>query len=107
MSERQIKTAVRVANVPADVFEAAVESDDPPTVTHLAELGTKTKPAAEKFPEATHVIGVLHELAAFCAAHDAAIVGRAVLPHETRSLRGDAAALETWIRIFLHHLPER
>jgi hypothetical protein len=106
MSKDQEKQAVRVANVPADVFEAAVESDDPPTVTHLAELGTKTKPAAEKFPEATHVIGVLHELAAFCAAHDAAIVGRAVLPHETRSLCADAAAVGSWLRLFLDHLPE-
>ncbi len=34
MSERQIKTAVRVANVSVEDFEAAVESDAPPTVTH-------------------------------------------------------------------------
>ena len=31
MSGRQVKTAVRVANVPANAFEAAVESDDPRT----------------------------------------------------------------------------
>jgi hypothetical protein len=31
MSERQVKTAVRVANVPAKAFEFAVESDAPPT----------------------------------------------------------------------------
>jgi hypothetical protein len=106
LSKDQEVQAVRVANVPTAEFEAAVESDDPPTVTRLAELGTKTKPAAEKFPEATHVIGVLHELAAFGAAHDAAIVARAVLPHEIRSLRADAAIVDTWIRIFLNHLPE-
>ncbi|TBF29313.1 hypothetical protein [Rhizobium ruizarguesonis] len=32
MSERQAKTAVRVANVPAEEFERQVESDTPPTV---------------------------------------------------------------------------
>jgi hypothetical protein len=42
LSERQTKTAVRVANIPADEFEATVESDDPPTVTALAQRRTKT-----------------------------------------------------------------
>ncbi len=35
LSERQRKTALRVASVPADVFEYQVESDSPPTVTKL------------------------------------------------------------------------
>ena len=39
MSERQRITAVRVANVPEDAFELAVESEHPPTVTALAEQG--------------------------------------------------------------------
>jgi hypothetical protein len=37
LSQRQHKTAVRVANVPDAEFEAAVESPTPPTVTELAE----------------------------------------------------------------------
>jgi len=44
MSERQIKTAIRVANVPADEFERQVESSTPPTVTALAKQGTKPAP---------------------------------------------------------------
>ncbi|MCK9543966.1 MAG: hypothetical protein M0R03_18255 [Novosphingobium sp.] len=32
LSKRQQVTAVRVANVPDEVFEEAVESDTPPTV---------------------------------------------------------------------------
>lgn len=39
MSKRQQVTAVRVARVPEQEFEQAVESDDPPTVTELAERG--------------------------------------------------------------------
>ena len=36
MSEHQQLQAVRVANVPDDAFQAAVEGDKPPTVTALA-----------------------------------------------------------------------
>src|SRR5215471_17924398 len=41
MSRRQAKTAVRVNSVPRDQFEAMVEGDSPPTITKLAEIGTK------------------------------------------------------------------
>jgi hypothetical protein len=41
MSERQRKTAVRVANVPEADFEEQVESDTPPTVTKLAQQGKR------------------------------------------------------------------
>jgi len=41
ISEKQRVTAVRVANVPDAEFDAAVESDDPPTVTQLSEMGRK------------------------------------------------------------------
>lgn len=40
LSERQAKTAIRTANVPDTQFETLVESETPPTVTKLAELGT-------------------------------------------------------------------
>jgi hypothetical protein len=45
LSERQRKTAARVANVPAAEFEAAVESDSPPTIGELAERGIQKKTA--------------------------------------------------------------
>ena len=41
MSKRQEVTAVRIANLPEGDFEAAVESDAPPTVTALAGMGGK------------------------------------------------------------------
>jgi len=40
LSERQKDTALRVASVPREEFERVVESDNPPTVTELAERGT-------------------------------------------------------------------
>ena len=36
LSERQRKTALRVANVPEPEFHQAVESETPPTITQLA-----------------------------------------------------------------------
>ena len=38
-SQRQKETAVRVANVPTEEFETLVESENPPTVTALAQRG--------------------------------------------------------------------
>jgi hypothetical protein len=40
LSEHQRKTALRVATIPAEDFDYAVESQDPPTITELAEQGT-------------------------------------------------------------------
>ena len=39
LSERQRKTAIRVANVDDDSFNEQVESENPPTVTQLAAQG--------------------------------------------------------------------
>jgi hypothetical protein len=39
-SERQRKTALRVANIPRQEFEEAVEAEEAPDITHLAQRGT-------------------------------------------------------------------
>lgn len=41
LSERQRNNALRVASIPESEFSDMVESDTPPTVTKLAEIGTK------------------------------------------------------------------
>lgn len=72
MSERQQVTAVRVANVPAADFEKQVESQNPPTVTALAEQGKKPAPAPKpvidlkgrdpgEFNRALHFVGAFEE----------------------------------------------
>lgn len=43
LSERQQTTAVRLASIPLDDFEAQVESDHPPTVTQLAQQGVQRR----------------------------------------------------------------
>lgn len=66
MSDRQIKTAIRVANVPDEQFEKQVESKNPPTVTALAEQGKKAAPKPvldlqgrdpDEFNRAMHYVG--------------------------------------------------
>jgi len=40
LSVRQAKTMIRVSNVPNEIFEQQVESENPPTITSLAQQGT-------------------------------------------------------------------
>jgi len=51
LSERQRKTALRVAAVDSDQFEAAVEADKPATIPQLAKAGTKPAPRPKIGPE--------------------------------------------------------
>jgi hypothetical protein len=69
LSDRQTKTALRVANIPEAEFEEAIESADPPTVTELAKRGTRSKPLVdlgqrtpEQFQAATGLIGAVERL---------------------------------------------
>jgi hypothetical protein len=73
MSEHQRKTAFRVAAVPKPEFDAAVESENPPTVTSLAKRGTVTfglpegylgSRTPEQHQEATKLLGVINHVIA-------------------------------------------
>ena len=46
----QLERAVCVAEIPADEFEALVESDTPPTMTQLVALGRRRRAEAEGRP---------------------------------------------------------
>lgn len=68
LSLHQQRTAVRVANVPAETFERAVESPAPPTVTKLADMGRKPRQAVDlggrdptDFNRAMHFKGMLQD----------------------------------------------
>ncbi len=119
MSERQQVTAVRVANVPEDRFENAVDGDAPPTVTALAAIGTKKRPdvspAVEAimtkvrpagFGAATELLGTVEQFAQFCRANDATTVAGAVMPHETADLRKHVATIDAWLDRFVVNLGE-
>jgi hypothetical protein len=109
MSKDQQVAAVRVANVPDEEFEAAVEREHPATVTELAEMGKTARPKRDvppKFQEATYILGVLRPLEGFLAANPAREVAGAIRPHEVKQLRAWAEATRAWLHELLAHLPE-
>jgi len=58
LSERQRKTALRVAAVPAEEFEQQVESAAPPAVTQLAERAADRATASPRSTWATQSRGL-------------------------------------------------
>ena len=68
LSKRQKDTAMRVRNISPDEFEELVDSDDPPSVTKLAEMGTKKRlidlgnRSPEEFKQATALIGLIDHI---------------------------------------------
>ncbi|MFZ1494378.1 MAG: hypothetical protein WAU60_13335 [Candidatus Competibacter denitrificans] len=114
LSERQKVTALRVANVPQPVFEEAVESESPPTVTQLAEIGKQAKfpvPAIDlegidpaHFARATELKGSLSRLASFCEKQDPSAIAKAFKPQEIKTVRQYLAVIESWFDCFVVNL---
>lgn len=110
LSKDQEKQAVRVANVPAAEFEAAVESDAPPTITALAERGTEKRPKAPPpagVEEATKLTGLLRELTLFGEQYHPRHVAQGLFPHEGPMLLRQIASVERWLHEFKHVLEAR
>jgi AbiEi antitoxin C-terminal domain len=118
ISKDQQVTAVRVASVPADQFEQAVESDTPPTVTALAKAGTQARmtsavvaatpqppppphaapvTAPAGFKQATHLIGVVRDFAAFCEKNDPAVVADGLMRSEISEVRNFVGVIDGWL----------
>lgn len=105
MSERQQVTAVRVANVPAQSFEAQIESEKPPTVTKLAEQGKKPAPKPEpvvdlkgrdpkEFNRALHFIGAFESYAREVNAFDLKAILPILTSEEKEELRSLIASID-------------
>lgn len=105
LSEHQQLQAVRVANVPADDFENQVESQNPPTITKLAEQGKKTAPPPkpvldlqgrdpDEFNSAMHYVGGWEDAAKDLAAlkHEQALP--ILTPSEIARLRASIKSID-------------
>lgn len=108
MSPHQVKQAVRVANIPKDEFESAVEAANPPTVTALAEMGKKSRPTKvidhldgrdpKDFALATEILSALRRHAESVIGVDPAAVVRGSAPDEHREALSHIATLSAWIQ---------
>lgn len=105
MSQRQAIDALRVSRIPAAEFEAAVESANPPTITELAERGTrKAAPLIDlhgrdpaKFNRSLLVAGRISDLAADIANLSAKDMAAGCLPRQVKPLLTNATALSDWL----------
>jgi hypothetical protein len=106
ISERQQITAVRVANVAADKFEAAVEAPKPATVTQLAEMGKQIRSVPDQsFKQASLLIGAMSRYAEFCRTNPPESVAAGVMPDEAAQRRADIALIDAWHDRFVVNLP--
>jgi hypothetical protein len=107
LSTHQQKTAIRVANVPTEEFESAVESETPPTVTKLAIAGTKPQPRnvidlkgrnPEDFKACTRALGNCQRFAEFAAETPPDAVVRGASDYAKAELRERAPRIIAWVQ---------
>lgn len=103
LSRDQIRNAVRVANVPAKDFEQQMASEKPPSVTKLAEQGTRKpvfdlgtiKPADHI--AAGHAIGELNRFVELANTHDPVQVAAGMKDREKAEARRNIAVIDSWL----------
>ncbi|HWG75552.1 MAG TPA: hypothetical protein VN660_02030 [Steroidobacteraceae bacterium] len=109
LSERQRKTALRLANVPETEFVAAIHSERPPTITELAMRGTAIRPPEPEPPpadpaEADETQSALWAFAEFCKTHDAHSIAKAIPATDAVELRKHVQLIDGWLDRFVTHL---
>ena len=115
LSKRQQVTAVNVARVPEEQFEAAIESEKPPTITALADQGKKAQPKAhafdlqgrdpEDFKRSTEGQSHLEALTDYARRIQAETLVKGTLPHEYPEMRAQLAILLPWLKQLEKLLP--
>jgi hypothetical protein len=113
LSPRQKNTALRVANIPVYEFEEAVESDDPPTITELAERGKKPAPNPlahlrgrdpEEFKLSTQVQGQFRSFAGFLDDADPPTAIRGAFEKERNVMTEYGKQISRWIDKLIRHI---
>jgi hypothetical protein len=101
ISEHEAKTCRRLAAVPEEVFNAAVESENPPSVTALAAQGIRRRAPARPAPagtkEATRALGAIRRLAELSAEHRPETIAAGIAPDEIPLTAERIAAVQLWL----------
>jgi hypothetical protein len=93
MSPHQQRTAQNVASIPGEEFTDMVESDNPPTVTKLAEIGTKKQLVdlegrdPKEFNKAMHFVGMFDQYLRKTQSQDIDDLTQVLTPQERERLR--------------------
>lgn len=116
LSERQRKTALRVANIPQAEFEEAIESENPPTVTALAERGKQSRPkpivdlgtiTPAQYSAATDLIGLVRRFKDESAAIEMDLSISGLKKHEIGDVIANAKKCLQWLQVFIATIEER
>ena len=113
LSKDQEVAAKRAAAIPHEEFEAAVESDDPPTREQLSEMGRRRRleddipPRIEGEAEATFVRGDLGRLLERCKDKDPVRIANGVRDWQLYQTIQQSEAVITWLQQFCQHLRGR
>lgn len=93
LSDRQRNNALRVASVDEQEFTDMIESDSPPTVTKLAEIGTKKQLVdlegrdPKEFNQALHFVALFERHLRAASEHDLSVVIALLNENERSKLR--------------------
>ena len=94
LSDDQRKNALRVASIPESEFSELVESDSPPTITKLAEIGTKKQLVdlkgrnPKEFNQSLHFIAMFERHLKQSGEYDLAFSTSILTAEECEKLRG-------------------
>jgi len=110
LSERQHKTALRVANVPEDQFTSQVESDTPPTITQLANQGKtprEIRPLVDLegidpdlYSEGIQVAGVIADFIKMCQNTDPSRICYGFKDYKIKEIQNQIQIIDLWLDIF-------
>lgn len=109
LSDHQRKQALRIANIDSADFNDAIESENPPTITELAEQGTQKKPKPlvdlqgidpHNYARATEAQGHLRRFSEFCRKHDPETIAQSFMAHEIAELRQFTHIVNAWLERF-------
>jgi hypothetical protein len=110
LSERQRKTALRVASISESQFNRQVESAKPPTVTQLANQGKASRAPTQAAPgnipaREPAACKAIAEFARLCGQINPTVAGLELTPHEAMEVRQHVSKIDSWLDRFMSSLP--
>ena len=108
LSSNQTKEAVRFANVPKDKFEEIIESDNIPTKSEIAELGTKKREIkVDKSYKAVGFVSDFRQFIKSCNEDDPIFLLSVMDDKQKQKTLATIKELENWFDTFVINCQEK